>query len=357
MSRVTSFAASPRRFVPIAAAVLLALLVAFALIVEPPASDHRSAPDTAVAPAADPAMTETGRMDDATAPVDGDAPNDVRAAKSLTESDGVASAGGVAAPATAPVAATADEATSTIAAPELDAKIIRTGSLQLKVKRGTFEDAWGDAQSVAGSFGGYVLTASRSGAGKGPRYGTITMRVPSGRFDAALDRLRDTSHAKVERLDVSSQDVSQEYVDTKSRLRHDRAVEGRLLALLARTETVSEVLAVQARLDQVQEQIEVSKGRIAYLDKMTAMSTIELTLREPGAHSTPKQAQERSTLARSFDDAVERFVGNIGAAMVWFGGALPVLAAIAFAAFVGRRWWRRRQVDAVGTGDAGRDVA
>lgn len=223
--------------------------------------------------------------------------------------------------------------------PTLDARIVRTAAIELDVKRGGFEDAWGEAQAIATATGGYVLSASRSGAGDSRRVGTITMRVPTGKFETALERLRKTDGAKVGRLDVNSQDVTQEYVDTSSRLRHDRAVERRLVALLAEAEGVSEVLAVQNRLDAVQEQIEVARGRLNYLDKLTAMSTIQVTIAAPAKGSTSTKEREQGTLAEAFEDARERFVENVAGAVVWFGGALPALLALGVFALVARLAW------------------
>lgn len=122
---------------------------------------------------------------------------------------------------------------SSLAPPSIDARIVRSGTMELRVRRGSFEDAWGEVSAVAGTFGGTVGSASRSGAGDGPRVGTVTIRVPSARFDAVVARLRETPRTAVRRLDIASEDVTQEYVDVKSRLRHDRAVEARLLALLS----------------------------------------------------------------------------------------------------------------------------
>lgn len=233
-----------------------------------------------------------------------------------------------------------------LAQPDLDARIVRSGAIELRTPRRRFEDAWGDVQAVATGSGGYVIEASRSGAGDSARRATITLRVPGERFEAALERLRDVRGAKVGRLDVSSQDVTQEYVDTRSRLRHDRAVEGRLLALLAEADGVSEVLAVQARLDTVQQQIEVARGRLQYLDKLTEMATIQVSLVTPAATGTDRP--ERSELREAFGDAGERFVENVAAAVVWIGGLLPALIALAVLAVVVRVASTRRAARARG---------
>ncbi|MCW2925381.1 MAG: hypothetical protein JWM98_2785 [Thermoleophilia bacterium] len=238
---------------------------------------------------------------------------------------------------------------SVLAPPAIDAQIVRTGTMELRVRRGHFDDAWRDASAVAGSFGGSVQAASRSGSGKDARIGTITLRIPSGRFDAAVARLRDVSSTTVRQLDIASQDVTQEYVDTKSRLRHDRAVEARLLALLARTKDVGEVLAVQARLDAVQEAIEVSSGRVQYLAGASSTSTIQVSLREPGAAGTPDHSAEHhpSVLRAAVDDAREQGTERIASAIVWVGGALPTLVLLLVVGIVARTaWTRRRRRDA-----------
>jgi hypothetical protein len=229
---------------------------------------------------------------------------------------------------------------TTLAAPNIDQRIARTASIQLRTKRRSFEDAWGDAQAVARSVGGYVVSSSRSGGGSSARSASISLRVPSAKFDAAVAAVRGIDGAKVERLDIASQDVSQEYVDTTSRLRHDRAVEARLLSLLAATKSVSEVLAVQARLDQVQEAIEVSAGRIKYLDSVTSMSTIDVTLRVPPAAGSPTAA-DGSRLGEALSDGAERFVSRISGGIIWVGGALPVLMLLGFILLVGRFSVRR----------------
>lgn len=260
-----------------------------------------------------------------------------------TPTDEVARAASEVAPADGPAAAgdAIGPGPAGLGAPELDARIVRNGAVELRIPRRRFEQAWGDVQAAATGTGGYVIGASRSGAGDSARRATITMRVPGERFEAALERLREVRGAKVGRLDVTSQDVTQEFVDTRSRLRHDRAVEGRLLALLAQAEGVSEVLAVQARLDMVQQQIEVARGRLQYLERLTEMGTIEVSIVTPSAGGSSDR-EERSELGEAFRDAASRFVENVAGAVVWIGGALPALILLSIAAVVARIAWRRR---------------
>jgi len=320
-----------RRGIALLSCIVAAVLLTTAIVLEPPSStsDVSSGGTVEEGNAGEPALKSA--LDDAVAP-------ERDAAGASTEA-----APGIAADSIAEVPSpTAGSPITTLAPPELDARIVRNGRLELRAKRAGFEDAWSDVQSVASANGGYVVAASRSGAGDGARAGTISMRVPTRRFDAAVDRLRDTTGTKVQQLDVTSQDVTQEFVDVRSRLRHDRAVEARLLLLLGQTEGVSEVLAVQGRLDQVQEQIELSKGRLDYLDKMTSMSTIDVGLRAPAASGADEaDDDEPSVLRESLADARDRFEGNVAGAIVWVGGALPILVLFGVLALVARVAWRR----------------
>jgi len=347
MSRIHTLI-QPRRALPLIAVIAVAVLVALALIVDPAdrsgtretspsaggsersvgssGGDLNGSSTSTVAPdgrGMEPAPSGVGALGDA-------------AKSSLTE--------GQAMNAAAPDGDSASASVITSSAPSIDTRIVRNGVIELRASKGEFESTWGDAQAIAGTFGGYVIAATRSGAGKGPHAGTITMRIPSARFDRAVERIRGIDHTKLRRLDISSEDVTQEYVDVRSRLKHDRAVEGRLLALLAQTKGVSEVLAVQARLDGVQEQIEISQGRLDYLEKLTSMGTIELQLTEPAAAGDKPKKSEKSepgVLRSSLTDARERFSENVASAVVWLGGALPALVMLLALAIGTRIGWRR----------------
>jgi hypothetical protein len=90
----------------------------------------------------------------------------------------------------------------------------------------------------------------------------MTIRVPadSRTYSNTLERLRGLS-TKVVEESVSSQDVTEEFVDLESSLRNLRATEARLLALLERAQKVEEVITVQRELTNVRGQIEKIEGR------------------------------------------------------------------------------------------------
>ena len=80
---------------------------------------------------------------------------------------------------------------------------------------------------------------------------TISIRVPADQLDSTVLRLRDMA-VEVEAEVSTSKDVTDEYVDTRSRLENLRATEKALLRLMERAEKVEEALNVQKSLTQVQ---------------------------------------------------------------------------------------------------------
>ncbi len=227
-------------------------------------------------------------------------------------------------------------------APAMNLKIIQTGDVTVQFKAGQLDEGFSDISAMASSLGGYVLSSNMSGGSRYARTGHVAIRIPNAKFGEALRQIKHGG--KVQSINISTEDVSQEYVDAKSRLRHDRAIEQRLLVLLGKTNTVGQTLAIQDRLSDIQEQIEIQKGRIKYLDAMTSMSTINVTLNEKGKKKVVKKPVKKTEwgVRKSFGKAAHNFVSNVNRAIVWTGGTLPALLLFGGMFLAGRSWMRRR---------------
>lgn len=127
---------------------------------------------------------------------------------------------------------------------------------------------------LAGSLGGWIVSADRSSAS----LGAISLRVPSESLDTAMDRISTLGILEESRA-ITSQDVTEEFVDSQSRLASMRATEQRLLSFLNQARTVEDALLVQEQLTLLQQDIEQTQGRINALSERAAFSLIEVTLR------------------------------------------------------------------------------
>jgi hypothetical protein len=183
--------------------------------------------------------------------------------------------------------------------------LVRNGYLTLTVSRGSLPRAVDRVTALTTGLGGYVVSSSvgtepiawpsgaepalgeqASGGGtqtvsaSGDDYATITVRVPERQFDTALRRY--SALGDVQGVSTSSEDVTTQYVDLAARLEHHRAVERRLIRFLAATDTVSQMLAVQDRLDKVQLTIEQLSAELKSLREITSYGTITVSLSEEG---------------------------------------------------------------------------
>lgn len=156
--------------------------------------------------------------------------------------------------------------------------IIWTGDISLVVKDAG--ESLEKVEAIAKDLGGYVVNSS-SWYQEEQLQARLTIRVPAEEFDTAVARLKDLA-IRVESRNVSTQDVTEEYTDLDSRLRNLEATETELLELLTevreRTRKAEDVLAVHRELSNIRGQIEQVKGRMQYLEKMTAMATINIEL-------------------------------------------------------------------------------
>jgi uncharacterized membrane protein YccC len=118
----------------------------------------------------------------------------------------------------------------------------------------------------------------------------------------------------------------------QARVAISRRLEQRLIALLAnRTGKLQDALEVERELARVREEIDRYEGRIRYLQTRTAISTMTVTIHEPGPVLGAKPGA--SPIADAFRDAWRLFVGVIAFLIASLGVLIP-LGLVALLA-----WW------------------
>jgi len=171
------------------------------------------------------------------------------------------------------------------------------------------------------------------------QYGTMTVRVPEARFDAAVERF--SKLGEVVDLTTSADDVSDQMVDLRARLRHQKAVERRLLGFLAQTKNIRETLAVQDRIDEAQLAIERLSAEITQLSEVTSYGTITVTMRERGAPQSGT-IDESDTFWGAFINSLRLIGDGAAATAVALGALLPFL--VLFGAIGAAVWYGRRAI-------------
>lgn len=125
------------------------------------------------------------------------------------------------------------------------------------------------------STGGYIASASEVQMFLQIK-NEMVIRVPREKFDELLYRLSGYADS-VSQKNMTSEDVSEEFIDTKARMQAKEKVKDRYYDFLKQARNIDEVLKVQNEIRNLQEEIESAAGRINYIQNLAALSTIRLT--------------------------------------------------------------------------------
>ncbi|WP_438711369.1 DUF4349 domain-containing protein [Aquimarina muelleri] len=173
---------------------------------------------------------------------------------------------------------------------DFELKIIKEANCRIKVL--DVEEATGLAKKIAAKYRGYVSDErfTNTNYSKENRF---TIRVPQNNFDIVLDSICKTAEF-VNFKNISTIDVTEEYVDITSRLKTKLEVKQRYETILrTKAKTVEDILMAEEKLSKLQEEIESAQGRLKYLGSKVTYSTIQLDIYET---IIPKVQSEKYTL-------------------------------------------------------------
>ena len=169
--------------------------------------------------------------------------------------------------------------------------IIRTVEMSIVVE--DTDETLQTLRGLAKSYDGYIASSRRWLSNDQP-HGRMTVRVPAESLDQVIDQLHEMA-LRVDNEEISGEDVTQEYVDLQARLRNLEATEEELRALLTEVREnrgkAEDILAIHRELTSIRAQIESLKGRKQYLEQMSALATINVTIRPKEA---PQPVVERA---------------------------------------------------------------
>ena len=167
--------------------------------------------------------------------------------------------------------------------PDWDKKIIKTADLKVEVK--DFKSYTDRVHQAVKQFGGYIAQEEQHLSDEKSE-NVISIKVPVAQFEDMMNQLPG-GDVKVMERKITSEDVTGEVVDTRSRLEAKKQMRLKYLDFLKQSKNMEEVLQVQNEINGIQEEIESASGRVGYLTHQAAFSTINLTFYQPMAGYKP----------------------------------------------------------------------
>ncbi len=211
----------------------------------------------------------------------------------------------------------------TNAAPALPSgrKLIRNAELSVETK--SFDEFRAAVLQKTAALGGYV-ESSESSAFSAMRYAHLTLRIPADSLDAFLESVAELG--TVTSQDTSVQDVTDKYIDVKSRLAALETEQNTLLALLKKAENLTEILEIQDRLTEVRGSLESYKAQLQALDSQIDYSTVTMTVNEV-ERITPQETKGFfAEVRQNLSENLYAIGQGARAFAVWFLSSLPYIA-------------------------------
>ena len=223
-------------------------------------------------------------------------------------------------------------------------KIIRNAELSLEAE--SPEEAQQKITSIAENKGGFVVESQQSSSSSNVKTRdvvTMTVRVPSAKFNESLDEIRKaTSRVLVET--VKGQDVTEEFVDIEARLKTKKALEAQFIEIMKQGKSVEEALQVQRELANVRGEIEQIEGRKRFLENQSSLSSIRIRLQTPSAYSANPTGffyQLKNSFGNGLDFALNFVLGLV----TFIVAILPFMLFIVLPIFlILRYFWKRNRL-------------
>jgi len=216
-----------------------------------------------------------------------------------------------------------DKATSTAEA--LDRKIIRNADITIEAASTT--EAQYRVTEIAEAHGGFVITSEakqRENMDASKRTFDIELvaRVPSAEFGPALEEIKKLA-SNIPRAHITSQDVTEDFIDLEARIKTQKAVELQFLEIMKQANKVPDALEVQRQIAEVRTDIEKLEGRKRFLENRSSLSTITVNIQAPKL-ITVSTTGFRSGLRDAVSDSLELASGMV----VFFVRLLIVMAPV-----------------------------
>jgi hypothetical protein len=217
--------------------------------------------------------------------------------------------------------------------------IIYTGTVTVRVK--DVDKVAGQVSALATGAGGFVGGDERSSDGDRSQ-AQLVLRVPSARFIQVVDSIAGLGERQSRQ--VSTEDVTAKVVDLDARIATMQASVDRVRALLAKAQTIGEIVSLESELSRREADLESLKAQQRKLDDLTTLSTVTAILLGPQAPLARPAEPESGFLVglkggwRAFLRSMEILLTVTGALLPWaLALGLPVLAIVLFTRRARRR--------------------
>ena len=209
-------------------------------------------------------------------------------------------------------------------------------TIDMNVETDDLDTMMEDLEQKISSLGGYVedqnIHNGSNYASRRYRSANLTVRIPDEHVDQFTNDV--SGMANVVSQNLSREDITLKYVATSSRVTALETEEARLLELLAKAETMADLLEIEARLTDVRYELENYASQLRLYDNQVDYATIYLYIDEVQEYTPVEEPGFFERIKTTFSDALEGLGDGIVTITVFLVGNSPYLLTFGVIAFV-----------------------
>jgi len=197
---------------------------------------------------------------------------------------------------------------------EKGSKIIKNGNLSFEVSN--LNDSKARVDSLIDNYNAYYENEQFNAYGSRHSY-SLFIRVPNQQFDSLILDL-ENGIGKLEAKNISTEDVTEEYVDLNIRLDNNLAYLNQYKDILKKARSIKEILEVQEKIRRIEEEIDSKKGRLKYIDDKVKYSTLHLQISELINVNVANRPSFGRRISNAFMNGIEAFLSFlVGLVNLW----------------------------------------
>ena len=199
-----------------------------------------------------------------------------------------------------------------------DRKIINEGSAQIETK--DFDYSISTIDQIIAQSGGFTETHNVQGSSINTanlRYATIVFRVPADKFNEIMSNM--SAIGTVIQSNTNGTDITDQYVDSETRLKTLKVQEQTLLDIMAKAEKLEDVITLESRISDVQYQIESIENQLKNYDRLVQYSRISVNINEVVEVTEIKPVPRTlgDKIAEAFNNAIQAFTDGLENFALW----------------------------------------
>jgi hypothetical protein len=186
-------------------------------------------------------------------------------------------------------------------------KIIRDGNMEIRVNNVDHGKATVD--TLLKKYKAYYSNESRNNTDYAKGY-SLTIRVPADNFDALIEAI-EKGGGEVVYKNITSRDVTEEFIDLETRLSNKMAYLERYGQLLKQAKSVKDILEIEEKTRVIEEEIESTQGRLKYLNSQVDYSTLILQISKKNDYNVYSHNNQGSFFDRLWMSLVKGWFGLV----------------------------------------------